>query len=377
MILNRQGNPMSNVANAFELLTTLPEFNDLLCFDEMLMQPMIRRSQPIPLTDCDITDINIALQRAGLTTVGRLVTEQAAFRAALEHRYHPIRNRLSKLKWDGKPRLDRFAHVYLGAADTPYHRAIGSMFLLSMAARIFKPGEKCDYVLVLEGPQGRLKSTACEVLAGEAYFTDAVPGLDKGKEVSQHLRGKWIVELSELDAMRRADQSTLKAFFSRKHEKYRPPYGHVEVDEPRQCLFTATTNKLTYLKDETGNRRYWPLRCGTIDIEALRRDRDQLLAEACDQYRRGVQWWPDADTQALIEPEQEARYQDDPWHGPIAEFLTDRDRVTIPELAINVLGKVIGSVTVTDMTRISAILEKEHWISRRTKKQRWWEPMPP
>ena len=366
---------MSNVFNALEMLRTLPEFADLLGFDEMLMEATIRRSKPVPLGDADITDINAALQQAGLSTVGRIVTEQAIFRIALNHRYHPIRDWLSKLKWDGKPRLDGFAHVYLGAEDTPYHRAIGSMFLLSMVARIFKPGEKCDYVLVLEGEQGRKKSMACEVLAGEAYFTDAIPSLDKGKEVSQHLRGKWIAELSELDAMRRAETSTLKAFFSRRHEKYRPPYAHCEVDEPRQCLFTATTNKMTYLKDETGNRRYWPLRCGDILVEALRRDRNQLFAEATDQYRRGVQWWPDAETSALIEPEQEAREQVDAWHGPIADYLFGRTRVTIPELSMNALARSIGTVSINDMARISAILEKEHWVPRRTKRERWWEPL--
>jgi predicted P-loop ATPase len=375
MILNRQGNPMSILSNAVEIMQTDRAFKDLLCFDLMRMQPMIRRSAPEPLTDCDITDINIMLQRAGLCTIGRLITEQAAFRIARNHSYHPIRDYLSKLVWDRKPRLDRFGITYLGAADTPYHRAIGSMFILSMVARIFKPGEKCDYVLVLEGPQGRGKSTACEILAGQAYFTDAIPSLDKGKEVSQHLRGKWVAEISELDAMRRAETSTLKAFFSRRHEKYRPPYAHEEVDEPRQCLFTASTNKMTYLQDETGNRRYWPLKCGTLDLAGLRADRDQLFAEAVEQYRRGVQWWPDAETEVLIEPEQEARHEQDAWYGPVASFLVGRPRVTVPEIGINVLGKLLGSLTPTDNRRLGAILEAEHWVAKRNSRERWWEPM--
>jgi predicted P-loop ATPase len=374
MILNRQGNPISNIANAVEMLRTDPMFRDLLCFDEMLMQPMIRRSQPLPLTDADIVEINVALQLAGLISLGRPTTEHAVIKVAHEHRYHPIRDYLSKLAWDGKPRLTAFASRYFGADDTPYHQAIGSMFLLSMVARIFKPGEKCDYVLVLEGEQGKLKSTACEILAGAAYFTDAVPSLDKGKEVSQHLRGKWIVELSELDAMRRAEQSTLKAFFSRKHEKYRPPYAHFEVDEPRQCLFTATTNRTTYLRDETGNRRYWPLPCGVIDLDALRRDRDQLFAEAVTQYRGGVQWWPDAETQALIEPEQEARHLDDAWFQSIADCLQGKTRITIPALASLALARDIGTLTVPEQGRIAAILEELEWVPKRTMRERWWQP---
>lgn len=370
-IKNKEGAPLSILENvAICLRATM---RDTFAYDEMLRLPMLMRSpdgrndfKPRPLEDNDYSLVQCELQRIGFHRVGKDVTAQAVDMLVHENRVHPIRDYLMTLKWDGKQRLDRLMADYLGAEHTKYTAGIGRMFTVSMVARIFKPGCKMDYMVVLEGEQGAKKSTACRVLGGE-YFSDALPDVSHDKDASHHLRGKWLVEVAEMTAMGRAEADKLKSFITRDTERFRPSYGRQEVIEPRQCVFVGTTNRDVYLRDETGARRFWPIRVGTIDIDALKRDRDQLFAEAVAAFKGGEHWWPDREFEREhIVPEQEARQEVDEWEDPISKYLFGKDKVKVLEVARGGLFLPIERCTMREFRRIGASLLRLGWVRHKS-----------
>jgi predicted P-loop ATPase len=298
---------------------------------------------------------------------------QAVDQRAMERAFHPVRDYLAGLRWDKTHRLDAWLSTYLGSDKGAYEAKIGRMFLVGMVARIFKPGCQSDYMLVLEGDQGERKSSACRVLAGE-WFSDGLKTIGD-KDASQHLRGKWLIEIGELSAFGRADTEALKHFLTQTVERYRPSYGRKEVVEPRQCAFIGTTNKHAYLKDETGGRRFWPVKIGRIDLAELTRDRDLLFAEAVEAFRAGAQWWPDGDFEREhIKPQQAARYEADAWEGPIRTFVAGHGRVTVAEVASSALGIEVGRIKDADQKRIAKALTSLGWRQKRTMTGRFYVP---
>jgi hypothetical protein len=382
-----KGRPLPILANVMMALRGAPDIADALTFDEMARAPILNRKLPLapgadaPATgplpreirDTDITQIQEWLQHCGLPRISRDTIHQAAHLRAQERSFHPIRNYLNSLRWDGRNRLDSWLAYYLGAEQSLYAAGIGRMFLISMVARVTVPGCKADYAMVVEGPQGARKSTACAILAGE-WFSDSLPEIEHGgKESAQHLRGKWLIEIAELSALRRSDTEALKAFISRPVERYRPPYGREEVVEGRQCIFVGTTNKDAYLRDETGGRRFWPIRAGEIDTDALAHDRDQLFAEAVSRYRGGEKWWPGSDFERVhVKPEQESRFEADAWEQEISTFLSGRDRVTVTEVARDGIGIEKSRIGTAEQRRIANALLRLGWKSKRDMNGRWY-----
>jgi|HubBroStandDraft_5_1064220.scaffolds.fasta_scaffold31414_1 predicted P-loop ATPase len=386
-----RGKVYPDLANVLIALRSEPQLRDALAFDEMLQESMLQKIPPIApgstpgedppkkVTDDDVGRLQEWLQHVGLPKIGRETVGQAVEIRARDRRFHPIRERLQTIEWDEEPRAATWLKVYMGASGPEeYLTAIGRMFLIAMVARIMDPGCKCDYMLVLEGDQGARKSQACRVLAGDAYFSDDLGDIGN-KDAKQHLRGKWLVEESELANFSRATTETLKSFLSRTHEKYRPPYAKAQVDEPRQCVLVGTTNKSDWNKDDTGARRFWPVKIvGLIDIKALERDRDQLLAEAVHAYRMGEQWWPDPDFEALvIKPEQEARRAVDAWEPAISQWLQGHvgEKVSVLEVAQGALFMDRAKCGTADQGRIKGCMSLAGWKKdpQRTNRGYLWE----
>lgn len=235
----------------------------------------------------------------------------------LDNAYHPIRDYLDGLVWDGKPRIGRWLTDYMGAEYTPFNQAVGEIMPIAAVRRVRQPGVKFDTITVLEGGQGSGKSMAIQILASPAHFSDQDILLLDTRGQIEAMEGIWFFEISELQGLGRADVDKVKSFASRSIDRARLAYGRFPESRPRQCILIGTTNDDKYLRDPTGNRRFWPVKTGVIDLEGLRRDRDQLFAEAALLEAEGrsitlpEHLWPEAGAA------QAERMLDDPWEDPL------------------------------------------------------------
>lgn len=292
-----------------------PELNGLARFNEFALQIEFTRAPPWRSAAegqkwAEEDDVACAawLQAQGIKVRGKGVVADCIAVVARDSVYHPVCRYLNALKWDGQARLQRWVRDYLGAAgDESYLGAVGSRFMISAVARVMAPGCQADHVLVLEGPQNIGKTSTARLLAIQPdWFAGDLPDIHS-KDARLQLSGHWIVEIAELKAFKGSEIEAVKSFMTQTHDTFRPPYGRRAGQFPRQSVFIATTNESEYLHDETGNRRYWPVRCSHIDLERLKRDRDQLWAEAVAEYRAGTPWYLTADEERLATAEQAER----------------------------------------------------------------------
>lgn len=363
LICNDKGSPRPLLANCTIALRNAPQWRDVLGFNEFSLTVAAIRETPWgrtgTWTDNDDRLAAEWLQNNGIH-VSVEVAGQAAQTAANERRFHPVREYLRRIEWDGKKRAATWLRDYLGVEDSNYSWAIAERFLVSAVARIFQPGGKVDTCLILEGPQGIQKSTALRVIA-EPWFSDEIADLGT-KDASLQCAGVWLIELSELDSMSKSDVAKIKAFMSRNTDRFRPPYGRRIVESPRQCVFAGSVNHSAYLRDETGGRRFWPVHCGKIDIPKLKEDRDQLWAEAVSLFDAGRPWW--LDSEELVRAasiEQEARYDGDPWDELVSNWAAMRQDVSVSEVLAECIEKAKGQWTQTDKNRVARCLRAAGW----------------
>lgn len=241
-----------------------------------------------------------------------------------KHKFNDVRNYLESLHWDGVARLDALLIDYLGAADTPYVRAVTRKAFTAAVARAMEPGCKYDVMLILSGPQGIGKSTLLDKMS-RGWFNDGIRTFE-GKEASELLQGVWLVEISELDAFRRTDVSRIKQFLSLRADRFRAAYGRHVKDIPRRCVFFGTTNTTEYLRDRTGNRRFWPVDTGAQERRKnvwlhLDGEIDQIWAEAMMRWRLGEPLYLTGDIEEAAKAEQESHRETSSKEGIILDFV--------------------------------------------------------
>jgi putative DNA primase/helicase len=274
-----------------------------------------------PLTDADLVDIRLHLERNGFEPAVADVYP-AVLRHARENSFHPVRDYLSGLTWDGTKRLDHWMQACLGAADTAFIRAVGRKTLIAAVARAFNPGCKVDTVLVIEGPQGIRKSTAIATLFGEDVTAESVNLFDQHNKMVMSMMGAWCVELAEFIAIARKDQNTVKGMLSMRSDRVVLPYAKMASDHPRQCIFFGTINpgESGYLTDGTGNRRYWPVAVTAANTDLIKSRRNQIWAEARQAFDAGEPWWLSDEEEALAAVQVAEREEYDVWE----EILSDK-----------------------------------------------------
>lgn len=294
--------------------------------------------------------------------------------AAARHKFHPVVDYLESLTWDGTDRLTYWLHECCGVEDSTYVRLAGAFFLRAMVARVWKPGAKVDHMLVLEGGQGKGKSTALSILAG-TWFSDTQFKIGD-KDALLQLEDVWLYEVSELDSFSRADTTAVKQFLTTLNDKFRGVYERRSKRRPRQVVMAGTTNQERYLRDMTGNRRFWPVSVGeVVDLDRLRDWRDQLFAQAFAEVKAGQRWWPtrEEEREHFI-PAQDNRVIVDPWLDEIAKRLEtdkqfDRRTFTTAEL-LGVLGVSADKIDSAGQMakRVEQIMQAMGWTRGRERR---------
>ncbi|VVE28438.1 virulence protein E [Pandoraea pneumonica] len=387
--------------NVFAILLNDPAWAGVLGFEQFSGRVMKLKPPPFDeggiegeWTDRDDARCVLWLgQRYGFSPK-QDITMEAAFLVAERSSYHVVRDYLESVRpnWDRKSRLRSWLVDYLGVEDTEYARLVGFKWLLGAVGRVMRPGCKMDNILILEGKQDAGKSRTFATLFGQQWFTDAHINIGD-KDTYVVMNGKWVLELAELDALNKADSSLAKKFFTTAVDTFRPPYGRRAIDVPRQWVVGGSVNFDAYLKDESGNRRYWPVKTAdVIDFVGLARDRDQLWAEAFTEYLEweqandeagGMQptpWQVLAHEKPLFSVEQEARYEGDVYETMIARHLhhLSESKITTEQILADVLKLDISKWTPAEQRRVGKALKSIGWVRKResTGAREWYYERP-
>tara|TARA_R110000824_G_scaffold303710_1_gene491510 strand:- start:3487 stop:4824 length:1338 start_codon:yes stop_codon:yes gene_type:complete len=286
----------------------LNEFSNAIYLDEK------------PLKDTDYTRVKRWMYNHYRTHFSTDAIVEATNYVAESNGHNPLTSWLNKSVWDGVPRMDEWLVRACGSEDSKLNREIGRRWLIQCVARAMEPGCKADCVLILVGPQGARKSTTFRILGSPEYFCDTPMDIGSSNAYMQIHRA-WIYEVAELDSIRRARNSSTKAFLSAQEDTFRLPYARQTVTLKRHTVFCGTTNKAEFITDETGSRRYWPVQVGKMDTDWTEHNRSQLWSEAVVAYKNGEKWYLENETQEELNEQSSDFRQFDPWHEIIERYI--------------------------------------------------------
>jgi hypothetical protein len=367
-VCKQNGMPVMNTHNVLAALKLRGGFD--IRFDEFSNRIMIGRDE---LSDAHLYRLTAILQRElSLKEIRSGIVKEGIELYAVEHRFDPVKDWLNSLTWDGEDRLERLLPDGFGTAASEYTAAVGKCFLIGMVARVFRPGCKVDSMPIFEGSQGIFKSSALKILGGP-YFAEIHESI-MSKDFYIAIAGKMLCEISELHAFRRADIERIKGIITTATDRFRSPYGKFAADFPRRCVFAGTTNLDDWNTDETGARRFWPVRCTEISREYLETNRDQLFAESVARFNCGESWWQVPETEAAVQ--REARRDIDPWESLLERHLESLIEVDIPNLITNVLQLNPRDMNALVQKRVAKILRARGFQSKVTRtevgiKRKW------
>lgn len=384
-LLTKHGEVLPCLANVHDILANSEAWRGVIAFDEFA-QRVVKLKAPVyiggTIGEWESTDDSrtaMMLSRLFKFAPSSALVTEAVEVIARENGFHPVRRWLRTLKWDNVPRVDDWLCDYMGVPKTEYSMRVARWYLMGMIARVMVPGKKFDYCLVLEGVQGRLKSSALAVLGGE-WFGDTDINLDN-KDSMSALRGKWLYEFQEMGSLAKHEASKQKSFISRQVDEFRPVYGRREIRCPRQVVFAGTTNDWEWNKDPTGGRRFWP---GAVDndvhVEGLREAREQLFAEALVRFEAGERYWPtSAEQREFFDPEQLKREQQDSLVDALHDWVYQQFKeFSIATAAMDGLKMDASKLTRDLQTRIGISLRKLGCakVEKRNGMTRFWYQPP-
>lgn len=375
--------PKKSLTNLMIYLRNVPGLGRTFCFNELSGEVEWNGRA---VTDEDYVDVRLMIEAAGYQP-DKSDIPPAVARLAQDRTYHPVRDYLDALKWDGKPRLNHWLRDMLGAPNHPLMEVFGAKFMTGAVARVYDPGCQMDNMIVLEGAQGLGKTTAVGALFGRDYMTSGVSDFGS-KEAAIAIQGRWVVEIAELAALNRSDIRDAKKFISETIDRYRPVHGRNTISRPRRCVFVGTTNEHQYLKDGTGNRRYWPVPCTRIDVDGIKAARDQLWAEAVARFRGNELWWiTDQSELDLAQAAQADRVEEDVWASPIDQWLAAPNQsctsfVLTSEILLEALHVPVDKQNKALEMRVAEHLSKRGWARKKQRipgvpKPRWGYLRPP